>query len=628
MPVRRIMLTARPRPWNSSRDFIMRRYGLLAALIAGALLLCGIAPAAAQGCGGTNPNCVVPTAPPGTSNNQAASTAFVQNSGTGSGTSIMAFGAVADGATDAGPAINSCIAAVPKLDCVVPPSQLGFFINTTVQNTGSLRGTVVNFDNPAPSTSFSGSSWLLCSASVSPCVQNGGSSLPNLGVSAQFDNIIVSRVSGTPTAGTIGVQWNGGYNPHSQNVYVFNHDICYKWFASGVSGISFIGVDMHLANCGAHFFVFDGWPEAHITGGRAGADGSGGYNSTDLVLFTNTSCSSAGCGPNTITFDNYNFLPNGGFPTCGINFANFTNAPTSVINTEYKFTNTHIEWHTSGGTGVICSDSTVTGIQGVYMDHVVTAMGSASVPMFALNAATSLTQWFIHDSNFNGCSNITLAPTPASGPSFSDVHFSRIFGCNTASFTSNGRSGNRLTLSEDNWGSSLTVSGAFDWLSSFNDVYSALTDSATGHVAWSNPQQQSWTPALAFGGVSTGITYGTQFGSFSRTADGGWIAAFEVDITAVGSATGAATITGLPKTCSNTATNRAAAGVAAYYNGMKTGATTTFAAGYPVHFRLSSTNIQIDTTGTNTPFGESQLQNDNFSATSGLAGTIKCASTP
>jgi hypothetical protein len=32
-----------------------------------------------QGCGPTNPNCIVPTAPPGTSNNQAASTAFVQN---------------------------------------------------------------------------------------------------------------------------------------------------------------------------------------------------------------------------------------------------------------------------------------------------------------------------------------------------------------------------------------------------------------------------------------------------------------------------------------------------------------------------------------------------------------------
>lgn len=37
----------------------------------------------AQGCGPQNPNCIVPTAPVGTSNNQAASTAFVQGAVTG-----------------------------------------------------------------------------------------------------------------------------------------------------------------------------------------------------------------------------------------------------------------------------------------------------------------------------------------------------------------------------------------------------------------------------------------------------------------------------------------------------------------------------------------------------------------
>lgn len=42
------------------------------------LALLGASPAHAQGCGPSNPNCIVPTAPPGTSNNQAASTAFVQ----------------------------------------------------------------------------------------------------------------------------------------------------------------------------------------------------------------------------------------------------------------------------------------------------------------------------------------------------------------------------------------------------------------------------------------------------------------------------------------------------------------------------------------------------------------------
>lgn len=47
-------------------------------LLATILLFASCITAAAQGCGNTNPNCIVPTAPVGTSNNQAASTQFVQ----------------------------------------------------------------------------------------------------------------------------------------------------------------------------------------------------------------------------------------------------------------------------------------------------------------------------------------------------------------------------------------------------------------------------------------------------------------------------------------------------------------------------------------------------------------------
>lgn len=48
-----------------------------ALLVAFWLLAAGAVPALAQGCGQSNPNCIVPTAPNGTSNNQAASTRFV-----------------------------------------------------------------------------------------------------------------------------------------------------------------------------------------------------------------------------------------------------------------------------------------------------------------------------------------------------------------------------------------------------------------------------------------------------------------------------------------------------------------------------------------------------------------------
>ena len=68
--------------------------------------------ASAQGCGPSNPNCIVPTPPVGTSNNQAASTAFVQNSGNGPFVTPDKFCTVdRTGVTDMGACINSAISA-------------------------------------------------------------------------------------------------------------------------------------------------------------------------------------------------------------------------------------------------------------------------------------------------------------------------------------------------------------------------------------------------------------------------------------------------------------------------------------------------------------------------------------
>lgn len=49
------------------------------------LVIISCTAASAQGCGPQNPGCIVPTAPHGTSNNQAASTAFVQDAVSGAG---------------------------------------------------------------------------------------------------------------------------------------------------------------------------------------------------------------------------------------------------------------------------------------------------------------------------------------------------------------------------------------------------------------------------------------------------------------------------------------------------------------------------------------------------------------
>lgn len=55
----------------------------------------------------------------------------------------------------------------------------------------------------------------------------------------------------------------------------------------------------------------------------------------------------------------------------------------------------------------------------------------------------------------------------------------------------------------------------------------------------------TWTPALRFGGATTGITYGTQVGNYVRAGTLVWVDC-RIVLTSKGSATGVATIAGLP----------------------------------------------------------------------------------
>jgi Pectate lyase superfamily protein len=67
----------------------------------------------AQGCGPTNPNCIVPTAPFGTNNNQAASTAFVQTAGPFVNVTAQPFNADPTGAADSTSAFQNAINSLP-----------------------------------------------------------------------------------------------------------------------------------------------------------------------------------------------------------------------------------------------------------------------------------------------------------------------------------------------------------------------------------------------------------------------------------------------------------------------------------------------------------------------------------
>lgn len=142
-------------------------------LFAGLLLAALATPASAQGCGPTNPNCVVPTAPLGNSTNRAASTAFVQAAIGGSVNTRTANYTVAP--TDCGNTIQLGTGSTGLFGITVP-AVAGFPITCAViiTNGDTARGKVIPND---PGCSDRAVLWPLQSCTIK--IENGAWAVVN-----------------------------------------------------------------------------------------------------------------------------------------------------------------------------------------------------------------------------------------------------------------------------------------------------------------------------------------------------------------------------------------------------------------------------------------------------------------
>jgi hypothetical protein len=77
-------------------------------------------------------------------------------------------------------------------------------------------------------------------------------------------------------------------------------------------------------------------------------------------------------------------------------------------------------------------------------------------------------------------------------------------------------------------------------------------------------EQGTWTPVLQFGGASTGITYAAQLGTYTKV--GNLVQArFTIVLSSKGSATGTATVNGLPFTVGSPAPDSATTTIASNF---------------------------------------------------------------
>jgi hypothetical protein len=120
-----------------------------------------------------------------------------------------------------------------------------------------------------------------------------------------------------------------------------------------------------------------------------------------------------------------------------------------------------------------------------------------------------------------------------------------------------------------------------------------------------------WTPVVTFGGSTTGITYGTQTGTWTQLGRE-IICRFKIVLTNVGSATGAVTLTGLPFASNADATNSGAGGIILAFAAMAT------ISGAPLlQVGPSSSSVTLLTAGA---AATAALTNSNFTNTTTIQG--------
>lgn len=317
------------------------------------------------------------------------------------------WGAKLDGVTSDDAAIAACLAAFH--DCLVPPSTNGMYISSgiTIPAGEALIGEFSAPSAPIPSAiTFAGQSWILCANSATKCLSTSSTSK---NTSTVIRDLTITGVSGTPATGTIGVYVLTGYNIQLDNVYVYNRDTCWDITASGAAGLGVDITNPHTGACKTHWWYFDGWPEARITGGRTGSNGGNDYTTTTEYIYnTNSVCTGSGCGPNGIAFINHQFNPGGiTGPSCFANYANYSN---SGSNGYMRLVADHIENIAPGGS-VFCSDNTFPLLNNIYiMASDFICSGDTACDLFTgLNAATGVTAFFATGNYWDNI-GVTLSP--------------------------------------------------------------------------------------------------------------------------------------------------------------------------------------------------------------------------
>lgn len=415
-----------------------------------------------------------------------------------------------------------------------------------------IKGTTFNAAYP-PTGSV-----LQCDLSVINCLTIGnGDNKPNI-----VSGLTISRAAGTPPVNSLCILVNKGDNVTIEDVQCYGHAIGLYVLNTGVDGV-YLHVN-RLYTCGItdSDVVISGWPGAYFTQSNFGCDGAADVVHNQYVKVIGNWDATLG----TIHFNDVHMNLGSNTVKCAVNFENFTGS--SNILWDFEIIGGHIETDQNA----FCSDSTVKGLtllqlQGVWIgggwgggNHFFANDSSSPALQAGLNPAATINSWAINGLSLTAWNDLTLAPT-------AQINDLKINGSSLIiPISITGVSDSGVTLVGNTY-NGITLGGNFAAALVQGISVGSVTNSATGSIKFDLPGLNQIfalcpTLGLEFGGASTGITYQAGTPVCQYKLQGNLITVtFQINLTSKGSATGAASIVGLPIAAQN-----ALQGVSPLYN--------------------------------------------------------------
>lgn len=388
--------------------------------------------------------------------------------------SVLDFGAKCDGVTDDVGPIQHALDYSANKAVIIPGNGVGCRISSflTVPKNVELRGEAFLPGNPTISSiEWSLGSFILCDASVNPCISMGAA---GTNWTSSVRKLSVRRAGGVPAKSLTAIRING-YNTVLEDVAVFNHGIGFYWASQPAqyAGIAAYGTRLFTGAISGSHLVLDSFAEVRIEQSRFGMNGPGDYAGDAFISLTGGVPGTA-AGPNTFNVANSQFNQGTNPPKYWIQFINCT-APCapSVDARIWNFTNVHVEGLSVAG---IYSDSTWTALWNFSANAF--SFNNPTKPLFALNPATQVVGLNIFQSLI-GASSLSLTPTG----SLTDVNLvgNRIEGPVTLAPGSSPNGNNAMVHGNSIFGD-MTISGAWASLSRIGNrvVSGAVNDTSTG----------------------------------------------------------------------------------------------------------------------------------------------------